>query len=265
MIGFPLAFMGGLLTVGAAFDQDLEGELAVRITIFAFGLIVAGTGRALLVFGKRMLALADAAHLDRDRRPPVLYLRSFRDDPAGAVQTRAHFFQVRSFSDEEQLAWAVQKRVGPFVAVGRPGERLPPVGAKRIPLPEDRWRTTVSALMGAAALVVVRTGDGPNLHWEMAEARHQVPPDRVVVLVGGDAAAYTEFRRAAEQAGWTLPDPPANVLPGSFAGWAVTFATDGTPKATSLSDVGSAPKALSKRLAALLAGVAAKPRRPAMR
>ena len=62
----------------------------------------------------------------RTRTPaaPVLYLRSFADDGCAARRYGA-------LTEEEQLAKALAW-VGPLLAVGRPGEVLPHVGAQRI-------------------------------------------------------------------------------------------------------------------------------------
>ena len=57
---------------------------------------------------------------------PVLYLRSFEDDQ------RASRLKGR-LTEEEHLA-SVLSQIGPFVAVGRPGEALPTVGSQ-IPNP----------------------------------------------------------------------------------------------------------------------------------
>ena len=57
-------------------------------------------------------------------------------------------------------------RVGPVIAIGKPGERLPQLGAARLYVDDDHWRDTIDDLMAESALVVVRAGDTPNLWWE---------------------------------------------------------------------------------------------------
>ena len=74
-------------------------------------------------------------------------------------------------------------RVGPVVAIGKPGERLPQLGAARLYVDDDHWQETIDALMTRSALVVVRAGNTPNLWWEIERAMTNQRPDRVVIVV----------------------------------------------------------------------------------
>jgi hypothetical protein len=49
-------------------------------------------------------------------------------------------------------------KIGPFVAIGRPGERLPQLGAIRLYVADPEWQEMVTRLMSEAALVVLRAG-----------------------------------------------------------------------------------------------------------
>lgn len=73
-------------------------------------------------------------------------------------------------TEEEQLA-EVMDQVGPFLAVGKPGESLPEVGAARIYVGDDEWQHRVSELMSQARLVVLRAGETANLWWEVKTGR----------------------------------------------------------------------------------------------
>ncbi len=106
---------------------------------------------------------------------PVLYLRSFADDGRAARRYGA-------LTEEEQLAKALAW-VGPFVAVGRPGETLPHVGAQRIYLADDEWQHRVLELMAQARLVVLRTGVTQGFHWEVERALSVLTPDRLLLVV----------------------------------------------------------------------------------
>jgi len=88
-------------------------------------------------------------------RQPVVYLRSFSDDRPAARLNGGR-------TEEEHLA-AVLEPVGPFVAVGRPGEPLPELGARRMYLKDAEWKDVVERLIRSAKLVVIRTGNGPGL------------------------------------------------------------------------------------------------------
>jgi hypothetical protein len=99
-----------------------------------------------------------------DPRRPVLYLRSFSVDdqvqvPVGGRWRRllALLNYAASVSPEQEMAFMLA-RIGPVVAIGQPGERLPELGAARRYVGADDWRRVVGELMDAAALVVIRAG-----------------------------------------------------------------------------------------------------------
>ena len=129
---------------------------------------------------------ADAL-LAADARAPVLYLRSFADDgmtgagSPGARVWRSIRWHTQVVSVEQELA-RVMSRVGPVVAIGRPGDSLPELGAARLYTREDEWRTKVTELMRQARLVVIRTGTTPGLQWEIEQATDLVPPERLVFV-----------------------------------------------------------------------------------
>ena len=108
-------------------------------------------------------------------RQPVVYLRSFDDD-----QTAARLSGGRT--EEEHLA-AMLYHIGPFIAVGRPGEVLPEVGAKRLYANDSEWQGVVEQLIGSARLVVIRTGATTGLHWEIERAVQILAPERLLLVV----------------------------------------------------------------------------------
>src|SRR4051794_32642162 len=78
-------------------------------------------------------------------RPPVLLLRAFDDDEmaVGPGETL-----------EEILATEFAK-LGPLIAVGRPGERFPPKGAARLWLADASWQSGVDLLLQECQLIVM--------------------------------------------------------------------------------------------------------------
>jgi hypothetical protein len=139
-------------------------------------------------------------------RPFVLYLRSFADDvQLDVAQFRPGMpilnqFLVSGRSGEEQLARAV-RRLGPLVAVGEPGERLPYVGADRVYLPAGEWQPPVRDLIGRARLVVLAVGRSDGALWELAECMRVLAPERLVLLVPLERDEYRDFRSAAVKRG----------------------------------------------------------------
>src|SRR5438876_10810804 len=98
-----------------------------------------------------------------DPRPPVLYLRPFTADNKEGAPRWLHLE-----TQEEKLA-SVFMNIGPFVALGKPQEKFPTLGAARTYV-EDDWETAVSNVMARARLVVVRAGTGRALNDEVERA-----------------------------------------------------------------------------------------------
>lgn len=98
--------------------------------------------------GERYQALPAADAMSQDARPPVLYFRSFFDEPrTRRIRTRVGSSVDYDYgrSEEEYLRAEILK-AGPFVAVGRPGDpyrNLAPTGSTST-MPTGRRRCCVS-------------------------------------------------------------------------------------------------------------------------
>lgn len=254
--------MTGQRNVGRLLLRDLVHGLWVAFYIVWFPAAVIGgfTGRSplwvsilLLVLGPvHLVWLADVYRrnetpvtsrllatmqneMPADDFQYVLYLRSFlvdRDlsgqDPVGGVNaltTLAGYFGVRHSNLDkpwENRITDLLGELGPVVAVGRPEEALPPLGAQRVYLdlpPGLDWKDKVSAAIAKARLVVIvaAADEGPGAaegtRWEFSEAvRLSLPPERVILLAAGGRDAYERFR--ARLAGQVLPDWPEARRPG---------------------------------------------------
>jgi TM2 domain-containing membrane protein YozV len=178
----------------------IVGFLALMVVV-RFGIVLFRTG------WKYDALSADEARA-RDSRPPVVYLRSFRQDDevtliAGGRIARAmqplvqlvYPLAIAGANPEQELALMLH-RVGPVIAIGQPGESLPDLGAARMYVGDDRWRATVDDLIKQSAIVLVRAGTTPNLWWEIEEAMKLVPRQRVVIVSLLDRDGSAEFDRA---------------------------------------------------------------------
>ena len=156
--------------------------------------------------------------LHADPRPPVLYLRSFRDDNQALLfdsgfRVFGHAMRLLSVaSPEQELAWLLNGH-GPVVAIGKPGEPLPELGAARLYVSHADWQRVVLDLMQRAALVVVRVGNSPGVAWEIEQALRTVPRQRLLLAVLGSTHLPPEVARPLQHAlGGRLPatlsDPP---------------------------------------------------------
>jgi hypothetical protein len=166
---------------------------------------------------QRLMAINAVEAMQTDPRPPVLYLRSFKDDgetlfdsEESHTMTRAHRW-LEATTVEQQSAGALSA-VGPVVAVGRPGEPLPELGAARLYVAHEAWQGEVRSLMGRATLVVVRVGSSPGVLWEVDQVLEHVPRRRVIFAIIGDGPVCDEIVARLEPelgAAWvaSLPEP----------------------------------------------------------
>ena len=102
----------------------------------------------------------------RDPRAPVLLLRSFHDDvlPLGSPAPRRGSDRPTTF--EEVLTGQLWRR-GPVIAIGRPGERIPPMGAARDYYSDAIWQTEAERMVRESQAIVMIVGITPGLGWEM--------------------------------------------------------------------------------------------------
>jgi len=229
-------------------DLGIGARAAVVLGgILAF-VVLSILGSLLWDAGKRRLAAQAAFAAARTQRAPVLYLRSFRDDVRARSEAPNSFREdllvspalpppVRSFSEEEHLAMAM-RRIGPFIALGEPGEGTPQPGASRFYLTVTEWRPVVAELMSAARLVLLRIGATDGLWWEIEYALTTLSPTRVAILLPPDEQDYAEFRvRTATLFAQPLPPYP----PGGFRGLPrglLHFERDWTPRIVSFAEQG---------------------------
>lgn len=163
--------------------------------------------------GRQYTARGQAVAVSRDSRPPVVYLRPFAKDASTAGQVLPALLWVGLLgglkSAEEQLSEAVAP-IGPLVAIGRPGEKLPKPGAARAYADDQEWRAVVDKWLSVARLVILRPGNTMGLWWEMERAVRTVPPDRFLLLMHDlKPSAYASFaERVQADLGIELPRFP---------------------------------------------------------
>lgn len=160
-----------------------------------------------------------------DPRPPILYLRSFQDDADSTIAddasawTRGWLKILRPPSPEEELA-AIFERLGPVVAIGKPGEELPELGAARLYVSHDAWQAKVQALMQVAGLVVIRVGSSPGVLWEIEQALAHIPRGRLAfAMLGQGTVAPALAARLAPVLGPGLEASRPEALPAAWTTW----------------------------------------------
>ncbi|MCY7308695.1 MAG: TM2 domain-containing protein [Rhodoferax sp.] len=226
LIGFTLIILclayAGVMDM-PAFQFAAETWWIAFPSLAAF-LISAHTGFRLLRTGWKYDVVSAEKLLKTDRRPPVVYLRSFEADseivlrPAGFWNRSVTvvFDYMMTFSPEQELA-EVLNRVGPVIAIGKPGEPLPELGAARLYVSDVDWKAKVTDMIARSRLVVIRTGSTPNLQWEIEQTMARVPRRHILFVSLGDAKRTAFFDQYfSERFGRVLPSSAPAAKTGAF-------------------------------------------------
>lgn len=183
-VGFSIA-MATTMTLLMSFNVAIEffGFLTgLAVVAVLSPAVVAIIPRAirLIAKGRQMRAERALELLTRDRRPPVLFLRSFQDDDLidPSIPTLNHIVPLRY---ETQLV-KVLKSLGPVVALGRPGEAQPELGAARLYISDSAWQDAISYFMDSAVAIVAIVGRSEGLWWEIEFAANRVPLERLLLF-----------------------------------------------------------------------------------
>jgi len=167
------------------------------------GIILMGAG-AVLARRARRLAAVDAYDLmQRDTRPPVLYLRSFGDDELKlwtATFGRSSLlerFTPRRFDAFEEVVARHFSRTGPVIALNPPDTKLAPLGAARETLDSADWQTTISDWMSRSAVIVFVMPPGQvtgGLTWELQHVSANQYWTKTLIIVPPVRASLLQAR-----------------------------------------------------------------------
>jgi hypothetical protein len=230
VVGRVISPVGMLLTA-----VGLVGVPVSMAAVFFFYIAVKESDASPLLLGISLLSLAvsyamlkGGSHLriagQRLRQPTgamvlatgvpfILLLRSFVTDsarhPDQSLMSRAvrGIKLLARFADavvgpplEAPLVTALAE-FHPVVAVGRPGEWLPTLGASRLYLGPDEWQQEVERLIVDATFIVLIAGGTQGLLWELQTTLHAGALPKVLIYVPIDFAApepdnarWQEFR-----------------------------------------------------------------------
>jgi TM2 domain-containing membrane protein YozV len=208
-------------------DEWKESWLVVpAIALFV---VVAKKGVIFLRTGWKYEIVSAEEVLKRDGRPPVVYIRSFKDDPViVAATSRANkwygniFLWTAAVSIEQELAF-IMNRVGPVVAIGKPGEPLPELGAARLYVGDDEWQSEITEMMKRSRLVIIRGGTTANLWWEIEQAARVLPLRKLVIVSPGNGGEIQDFNLAIERRFGEPANPRGEGFAGSPFSWFLPF------------------------------------------
>jgi hypothetical protein len=192
---------------------ELGVVVAVFVLLAAYGCWHWGT----------LLSLPDAREvMRRDPRPPVIFLRSFLEDarqiqdaPVGERQGGTYATTHSFTAGREQAMAAALDQLGPFVAIGRPGEPLATLGASRVYLGNQDWKGFVEGLVPLAAAVVLQPEFTPGTLWEVGLVVKNVDLRRLLLVVPDPTVRPFRFERVRQLVSdmFDVPLPSAEHCP----------------------------------------------------
>lgn len=198
--GFGFLAMGAGSTGVCLTRWGMFGFVLTGVPLWCFGVLAAAGGvlyfLAPMVYGSS--SVSPEARGESERML-FLYLRPFELDARNVLQllvgASAGILVYLNLLDRGWIALGILPVVlkiskeqdfkealaplGDFIAFGRPGERLQPVGASRLYL-KDSWQDEITRYMTRARLVIVRPGSSPSILWEVSQVLRTVPPERIV-------------------------------------------------------------------------------------
>ena len=141
-------------------------------------------GSRLMQRARQTLALRGAEVRARDRRPPVLLVRSFVDDML-ELEARLEYFGglFRKRLTLEEFVVGRVMSLGPVVAIGKPNEGLSPLGAAREYVFGPGWQARVSSLLDECSWVIGILGGTEGLRWEYEQIFQRRLARRLIVVV----------------------------------------------------------------------------------
>jgi hypothetical protein len=125
--------------------------------------------------------------MQADPRPPILFLRDFRDDQVSLDRSALPGWTrvldpglEQATLEDVLLTWT---GAGPLVAIGRPGDVEVPVGAARHYVDGEDWREVVTSLMDRALTIVVGVSASAGVAWEIDRLRDRGHLDKSVFVL----------------------------------------------------------------------------------
>jgi hypothetical protein len=203
---------------GAAWEFYAFSSVDALDLRFWFALVLVFVGIGCIRVGRRLLMRSAYEALTDDKRPPVVYLRPFAEDeglthqlPVGErVGGRSLASNLQWKASHEQWLARALVAVGPVVAVGKPGDRLAPLGAPRFYLADDQWQQKVDALLRGSGAVVLRPETSAGTRWEVEQVSQLIDHRRVLLIVPNPCQrplAFARIKSLVEKA-WPLPSEP---------------------------------------------------------
>ena len=187
-VRFPWKF-AGYFFIALTIVSAILWAFGIRLNPFHFAALA--TICFLIQQRTRLAPMSDA--IDNDKRPPVLYLRPFKEEsqPFAVLSFREQIAFAQANVDlgfsvaatfEQYLMNAISRTLGPFVALGNPEDYLPLIGAARNYVQDDNWMKQFEEISEAAQCIVMEVNMSKNVEWELRSLHARGLDDKLVVF-----------------------------------------------------------------------------------
>jgi hypothetical protein len=219
--GYIIGFVGLLFIIG---DQKQD---SMELLLYGFGALIGGY--YIWFQGRRIASVSAEQLLLQDKRAPVLFIRSFEDEEKSYSLSTFYNLIKTVFVDLKFLKRYFQagasfwgpvlqlqfnglfSKIGPFIAIGRPGEKIPAMGAARLYVSDNDWKNVISDFLSRARLIVVLPGTTPGLRWEINEMKRAIAPQKILFILPEKEGDYASFCSWVNK---ELPVKMPEVIPG---------------------------------------------------
>jgi hypothetical protein len=163
-----------------------SGLAHVVVVLLWLAAVMLFIGPMLQLWGRRVQRMRARNALQEllasgDKRP-ILYLRSFDIDQHAAKSAVLEVAGMAApvATPEQDLTKALAP-IGTMIAIGRPGERFPELGAARFYVSDALWQQKIADAAAAARYVVLTSGITRGLRWEIDHLMHTLPPEKLIL------------------------------------------------------------------------------------
>lgn len=140
-----------------------------------------------------------------------LYLRAFEEDDKSLENQKNHSHHFQA-SYDDFLESEFITLLDDVIAVGQPGQPIPPKGAKRLYFDNNEWKESVEKLIEKANKIIVLISDKPSCIWEIEKLKDYL--DKTFFIVR-DFSVYKSVCRKLESQ-IELPYSEENHVPFCF-------------------------------------------------
>jgi hypothetical protein len=185
-------------------ELDTFGRgILFALVLFSVSILLslAGVGRLVLKVARRHATGLYQEVREWDARPPIIFLRSFSQDKIRLkVRTRdpmlTFFVGLRRAKQIDEILLETGAPYGPVIAIGDPGDPIPPLGAARIFVPDvkGQWQSVVRRLLKTSSAVVICPALSDSVAWEIAEIQAHKRLWRTIVLANPEMSREEAVR-----------------------------------------------------------------------